>query len=447
MSITVSNLPQNYRTVYNPIEIVVKESDATTRGYEGFQYIIDIYETTGVVLLSRLKTPIRTDGFGRVNMNGVMESYVQTILSEINQTNQEAMFDNSDGPQYYNDASWRQFKIRFGWEHYNGGTLTQSLNQTVSFPSPLEDNNFYDLIVFNGALPNYRGNVLNFYDWQVTDKFKDYVVGSGATRSDWLTNQPNTLTANESGNVKVELTDEGYLYFLYDNAAYPIDRVKIEEYDSTGAVLSTSELRKPTAVTEHHVSVAASPQTLNNVAAAEFLSGSQPIISSSATSYSVALYNTTVIKTKKMFFNIDSECRYETRRLEFLNSLGGFDYFNFTKVSKRSEEIERKFFKQNPENLSSVGVINYSISDRQKVQYYTASKPKMKLTSDWIDADKFNWLLELIESPEIYLHENNQRIPVKNIEGNWEEKRSKVDKLFNLEVNLEFGVDNYRQRY
>ena len=60
MSITVSNLPQNYRTVYNPIEIVVKESDATTRGYEGFQYIIDIYETTGVVLLSRLKTPIMT---------------------------------------------------------------------------------------------------------------------------------------------------------------------------------------------------------------------------------------------------------------------------------------------------------------------------------------------------------------------------------------------------
>ena len=148
-----------------------------------------------------------------------------------------------------------------------------------------------------------------------------------------------------------------------------------------------------------------------------------------------------------MFFNIDSECRYETRRLEFLNSLGGFDYFNFTKVSKRSEEIERKFFKQNPENLSSVGVINYSISDRQKVQYYTSSKPKMKLTSDWIDADKFNWLLELIESPEIYLHENNQRIPVKNIVGNWEEKRSKVDKIFNLEVNLEFGVDNYRQRY
>ena len=447
MSLTVSNLPQIYRTVYNPIEIVVKESDATTRGYEGFQYIIDIYETSGVVLLSRLKTPVRSDGFGRVNMNGVMESYVQNVLSDINQTNQEAMFDNSKGANYYDDASWRQFKIRFGWEHYNGGTLTQSLNQTVAFPSPLEDANFYDFIVFNSALPNYRGNVLNFYDWQVTDKYKDYVVGSGVTRSDWLTNEPNTLEANKSGNVKVEITDEGYLSFLYDHVNYPIDRVVIDEYDASGSVLSTSELRKPSGVTEHHVSVACSPQTLNNVASAEFLSGSQPVISTSATSYSVALYNSTSIKTKKMFFNIESECRYETRRLEFLNSLGCFDCFNFTKVSKRSEEIERKFYKQNPENLSSVGVINYSISDRQKVQYYTTSKPKMKLTSDWVDADTFNWLLELIESPEIYLHENNKRIPVKNIEGNWEEKRSKVDKLFNLEIDLEFGVDNYRQRF
>jgi hypothetical protein len=73
--------------------------------------------------------------------------------------------------------------------------------------------------------------------------------------------------------------------------------------------------------------------------------------------------------------------------------------------------------------------------------------PKMKLTSDWIDAQTFNWLLELIDSPEIYLYENGERIAVQNIEGNWEEKRTNVDMLFNLEVNLEFSMDNYRQRF
>ena len=71
----------------------------------------------------------------------------------------------------------------------------------------------------------------------------------------------------------------------------------------------------------------------------------------------------------------------------------------------------------------------------------------MKLTSDWVDVDTFNWLLELLESPEIYLHENGERITVQNIEGQWEEKRSDTDSVFNLEINLEFGIDNYRQRF
>ena len=80
----------------------------------------------------------------------------------------------------------------------------------------------------------------------------------------------------------------------------------------------------------------------------------------------------------------------------------------------------------------------------------------MKLTSDWIDYDTYNWLLELIESPEIYLMDSYtapsgsteiRRIPIKNINGNWEEKLTSVDKVFNLEVDLEFGIDNFRQRF
>ena len=111
-----------------------------------------------------------------------------------------------------------------------------------------------------------------------------------------------------------------------------------------------------------------------------------------------------------------------------------------------SEQIERKYYKQNAEDMSS-GVINYNLSDKQKTQYYTKSKPKMKLTSDWVSAATFNWLLELIESPEVYLHEGSERIAVQGIEGEWQEKRTEVDTVFNLELTIEFGVDNYRQRF
>ena len=193
--------------------------------------------------------------------------------------------------------------------------------------------------------------------------------------------------------------------------------------------------------------VPSAPNTINNINPAEFsVAPVQPIITNE-TSYSIVLKNGGAVVSEKFWFNIDTECRYETRRIEFLNSLGGFDNFNFTKVSRRSEEIERKFYKQNADNLDSGGTITYSLADRQKVQYYTKSKPKMKLTSDWVDVPTFNWLLEMLESPEIYLYENGERITVQNVEGNWEEKRTDTDKIFNLEVNLEFGVDNYRQRF
>ena len=126
-------------------------------------------------------------------------------------------------------------------------------------------------------------------------------------------------------------------------------------------------------------------------------------------------------------------------------------------MSRHSEQIERKFFKQNADDLAASGAINYSISNREKVQYYTKSMPSLKLVSNWISYDKFNWLLEMIESPEIYLIDTytndktgvsyNRRVPIKNIKENWEEKRSDTDQLFNLEINLEFGMDNYRQRF
>ena len=185
-------------------------------------------------------------------------------------------------------------------------------------------------------------------------------------------------------------------------------------------------------------------------------SGSLPAVSSNATSYTINLRTETSTGSELFHFNIDTECRYETRRIEFLNSLGGFDYFNFTKVSRHSEDIERKFFQTTPNDLTSTGAIDYSISNREKVQYYTKSMPKMKLTSDWIDYNTYNWLLELIESPEIYLMDSYtapsgsteiRRIPIKNINGNWEEKITSIDKVFNLEIDLEFGIDNFRQRF
>ena len=446
MSLEIKYLPQQYRTVYNPVELVIQESDIVIRGYIGFAYLIDVKD--GGNLLGRLRVPpTQSSGFGRFDMSGVMKSYMSSNLGLLNGINIESIFDNTN--------SYKDFTLQFGWIHYNGGTTTISMNQTVTFPNSTTANS-YNLLTFNGSLPNYRRDVVNFYDWQNTNYYLKYT--NNILSRKFLTNSPPGTAVNNQYNQKVRITDEGYIYLLYDfSDTTSLLGFTVNEYRENGNLISTTSFNTPALNTFNHIRIPCSPTTLNKINSSRVSSGSLPAVSSNATSYTINLRTETSTGSEIFHFNIDTKCRYETRRIEFLNSLGGFDYFNFTKVSKHSEEIERKFFQTTANDLTSTGSINYSISNREKVQYYTKSSPKMKLTSDWIDSKTYNWLLELIESPEIYLLDsyalpgedaiNLRRIPIKNINGNWEEKLDSVDKLFNLEIDLEFGMDNFRQSF
>jgi len=424
MAITgITYEPQNYRTVYNPIEYVAtSDQTATAR----FKYLFDVYD--GATLLGRLKVPADPNGYGRSNVQGICESYLSTNFGNIDTTTTGRGFTD-------NVKSYKEFTIKIGEEYEVAGVLTPFADQVIK-----------TIITFNGSLPNYRGETLNFYDWQVSNYYLNY-TDNAITRK-WLTNAPKGVSANNPKNQKVQITDEGWLYFLLDHATDPIEFADITAYDSAGGVVSINSITNSIGASSiKMLKIPFAPNTINNILPADFVGTiTQPIITASVTSYKIILKTSSTQVSEEIWFNVDSECRYETRRLEFLNSLGGFDGFNFTKVSRRTETIERKYYKQNADNLSS-GVIDYNLNDRQKVQYYTKSMPKIKLTSDWVDVDTFNWLLEMIESPEIYLYENGQRVAIQNIEGNWEEKRTDTDSVFNLEVTLEFGMDNYRQRY
>ncbi len=424
MAITgVTTEPQDYRTVYNSIEYVATSDETATAR---FKYLFDVYD--GAVLLGRLKVPADPDGYGRSDIHGICESYLTKDLGTINTTTTADAF--TDNPN-----SYKEFTVKIGEEYDVAGVLTQYADQQTK-----------TVITYNGCLPNYRGSDLNFVDYQATDYFENFTVN--AVDRKYLTNAPKGSGINKTDNQSVELTDEGWLYFLYDHGSNPVTDCEITLYDSAGVVtaIHTIDNNVGSLTDKKMLKIPAAPNTINNINPTEFtVAPVQPIITTE-TSYKIILKDTGVQVSEPIYFNIDSECRYEVRRLEFLNALGGFDCFNFTKVSRISEKVERKFYKQNPDNMTS-GVITYAQSDKEKTQYYTKGTPKMKLTSDWVDVDTFNWLVELIESPEIYLYDNGSRIAVQNIEGNWEQKVAAADTVFNLEVTLEFSMDNYRQRF
>ena len=442
MSLEIKYLPQQYRTVYNPVEIVLYETVSATRNYSGFAYLVDVKD--GSTTIGRLRVPPTTNGYGRFDLSGIMESYMSSDLGLLNGTNINTIYDNTN--------SYKDFTLEFGWVHYNTGSATYDIPQTVTFPDTTTATS-YDLFVFNASLPKYRREVVNFYDWQSLNYFRNYTANTVDRK--FLTNSPSGISINNSYNQKVMLTDEGYIYALYDHVNFPLVSIVVKIRDISGAT-RTVILSPPTGLASlKHLRIPSAPATLNKINPLS-IDTSQPMIGTEDISYSINLTDDTGRASEIFLYNIETECRYKHRRLEFLNSLGGFDYFNFTKVSRHSEDIERKFFQTTPNDLTSTGSINYSISNREKVQYYTKSMPKLKLTSDWIDYNTYNWLLELIESPEVYLMDSYttptgtteiRRIPIKNINGNWEEKTNNADKSFNLEIDLEFGMDNFRQRF
>jgi hypothetical protein len=63
----------------------------------------------------------------------------------------------------------------------------------------------------------------------------------------------------------------------------------------------------------------------------------------------------------------------------------------------------------------------------------------MKLSSDYINISDYNWLRELIESPEIYLLKNGYYYPVTITGTTWEEKIEVADKMVNFTLDIDLG--------
>lgn len=147
-------------------------------------------------------------------------------------------------------------------------------------------------------------------------------------------------------------------------------------------------------------------------------------------------------------FYIKDECtKYETYDLFWLNRLGGFDSFRFNRVSKKSYDITRQFYRQNPYTLNNNAVSwTYGTDSFSNTQYYQESKEKMTLFSNWITDTESTWLRQLVESPVVYMWDGSILRSCNITSNTYEEKKWINDKMFNLQLDLEFAFVDKAQR-
>ena len=401
MAITILATPKTFAPVYNKMEYLI---ESTNSGEPNFAYLVDIYINGSGTKTVRLRIPVRpSDNYGKVDIHRVLESALTSNVGS----------PTGDAGTYNASDSSLSYIVKFGEEY--GATVAQYPDLTVDSSRK----------AFNASLEKRP-----FINWDVTEYELD-----GITKK-FLTNMPD--------NNKVSIDSHGWLYY---KQAVPLSNCTVITKDSAGATINTFEIDITGGATDIQF-IPSSPASLNNIDNTNITLGAQPIITSSVASYElyvVKLLGLTQVSETRTFV-IEESCKYNTNTLIFQNNLGAFDSFTFYLGDMSTTAIERKDMKVNVDTVVGTDIV-YSMNEREKVTYYTKKSETIKLMSDWITEAQSNWLLELMSSPEIYLQEGNELTAVAKIKAtNYTKKKVVRDKLFKIDVELELGYDDYRQR-
>jgi hypothetical protein len=128
------------------------------------------------------------------------------------------------------------------------------------------------------------------------------------------------------------------------------------------------------------------------------------------------------------------DCHWNNIRLAWVNSRGGWDYFNFNKKSETSLNIERKRYQR----VLFDGTTNiFNANARGLTERGNIVNKQIQATSDWIQEGEFEFLKSLFMSNEVHwIQDDGTYIPV-NVEDTTYLKRIIRDgKQYNQTITI-----------
>ena len=123
----------------------------------------------------------------------------------------------------------------------------------------------------------------------------------------------------------------------------------------------------------------------------------------------------------------------------WLNKYGSYDNFRFTYNSRYKAKIESKSFSKKQGEWNAISN-SYNVNNNTfgKIDYLKTITKQLELSSDWLNETIQNWLVQLYESPLIYLNESTEVENVVVTDSSYQIKQFEHDELFNEVVNIEF---------
>ena len=254
------------------------------------------------------------------------------------------------------------------------------------------------------------------YNW-TAPLFKRKVSDISVYNGKAFTNRPNAIDAS--------LTDNIYI------GAKDVSGLTVSTYDGTNTLIATTAFSFGSSKSFGQLNIGA--PALNNPT---------PIITSACKYYTVTI-GTSVI-TVTMICNP----KYTSYNLHFMNHLGMFDTAKFGLASRLTMEVMRKNFTKRDYTLGASSV-NYFDSNNKyvssNVNYLNKKDHTYKLTMDAPTDAEYEWLNELVDSPQIYFEFEGYFYPVSLKATNYEYSKYVNNRLRVFEVEIDLNQTRYSQ--
>jgi hypothetical protein len=215
-------------------------------------------------------------------------------------------------------------------------------------------------------------------------------------------------------------------------------RMFINTYNYSNALIANTEVTATTNITTGYLQMDIGSAAVNSAAGSS-------IVTDAVKYYDVYLQKSSVnTETFRVF--VDCDPRYTTVNLYFVNQYGMFDTARFGLASRLNMNVERKQFERRDYSLGTSSVDYYNANNVYResvVNFGSKSEWQYKLTMDFPTDAEYQWLAELINTPQVYAEIDGDYYPVSIVETNYEYSKYQNNKLKVFEVTINMNQKRY----
>ena len=280
-----------------------------------------------------------------------------------------------------------------------------SLSTNDAATDQLEEATASNIYVFKGSLSNKELN-----NWS----YGDYSVG-GSSRK-FLTDNTNIVELRES--------DETYLQIITDTSS---TNIETKLYDSTGTLIATNS----TAMSGYRISQLKYSTTILST-----IFTPTQVLNASYFTIQIKSPGGTIYSELKRI-NINRDTCFNGKNLVWLNKFGAYDTFTFTYNNILKSDISSKSYGK---RFGSFNGTTYDLDtkDTGSLTYLKTITDKIQIVSDWLSQVEQNFVVQVYESPLVYINEGTlyENIEIEN--SSYQFKQAEHEELFNEIIDAKF---------